>query len=118
MKRAAVMILTLLTAASLAGGCGGNRGTTDSSPTRVEVTVTEKGFEPEVVTVPFGKPVALVVTRKTDQTCAKNLIIMEHDIRRDLPLDQPVEITFTPKKRGDLIYACGMDMIRGTVRVE
>ena len=113
-----VLMIAMLVATGMVMGCGGKSATTGGDATRVAVTVTEKGFEPEVVTVPYGKPVVLVVTRKTDQTCAKNLVIMDHDIRRDLPLDQPVEITFTPKKRGDLVYACGMDMIRGTVRVE
>jgi hypothetical protein len=32
--------------------------------------VTDKGFEPNNVTVKKGKPLHLVVTRKTDQTCA------------------------------------------------
>jgi plastocyanin domain-containing protein len=29
-----------------------------------------------------------------------------------------VEITFTPEKAGTLTYACGMDMIKGTVVVQ
>ena len=35
-----------------------------------------------------------------------------------LPLNQPVEITFTPTKAGKFRYACGMDMITGVIIVE
>ena len=39
-------------------------------------------------------------------------------IRKPLPLGQPVEIVFTPKKAGTLRYACAMDMIAGEIVVE
>lgn len=118
MMRAAMIVSTMLISAGLVAGCAGKRAGTEPDATRVAITVTEQGFEPTVVTVPFGKPVTLVVTRKTDRTCAKDLVVADHGIKRDLPLDQPVEITFTPSHRGDLRYACGMNMIFGTVRVE
>jgi plastocyanin domain-containing protein len=108
----------MLAAAAIVAGCAGKPASTEGDATRVAITVTEKGFEPAVVNVPFGKPVTLVVTRKTDQTCAKDLVMADHGIKEDLPLEQAVEITFTPKERGDVRYACGMNMITGTVRVE
>ena len=42
----------------------------------------------------------------------------EEHIRQSLPLNEEVAITFTPKRPGDLDYACGMDMYRGKVHVE
>ena len=36
---------------------------------------------------------------------------------RPLPLNQPVEIEFTPDKPGDIALACGMGMFNGTVVV-
>jgi len=95
-------------------GCGRAGG---GGPERIEIRVTEKGFEPALVTVPAGKPVTLVVTRRTERTCATEFVMPAHRIRRELPLDQPVEITFTPASPGDLRYACGMDMVSGIVRV-
>ncbi len=52
--------------------------------------------------------VKLVVTRKTDRTCAKEIVIKDLGINRPLPLNQPVEIIFTPKKQGQIRYACAM----------
>ena len=99
-------------------GCAGGAANESAPPGAVAIRVTEKGFEPAVVKVPAGRPVTLVVTRKTDRTCAKEFVIAEHGIRRELPLDQPVEITFTPAHAGELRYACGMDMIAGKIVVE
>jgi plastocyanin domain-containing protein len=84
----------------------------------IQITVGENGFEPSVVTVHRGELVTLVVTRKTEKTCATEFVMKEHNINQPLPLNQAVTITFTPDKTGDLGYACAMDMYRGTIRVE
>lgn len=84
----------------------------------IAIAVTEKGFEPAVVRVPIGKPVTLVVTRKTDKTCATEFVIAEENVKRDLPLGRAVEISFTPKQVGEIRFACGMDMVSGKVIVE
>ncbi|MEK7331315.1 MAG: cupredoxin domain-containing protein, partial [Candidatus Eisenbacteria bacterium] len=64
-----------------------------------------------------GKPVTLVVTRTTAQTCATELVMPAHGINQPLPLGQAVEIVFTPEKAGELTYACAMDMYKGKVIV-
>jgi plastocyanin domain-containing protein len=85
----------------------------------VTLSVTENGFEPDRVRVKGGEPVKLVVTRKTDKTCATELVLPQHDINQKLPLGEPVEIAFTPEKSGELKYGCGMDqMISGVLLVE
>ena len=85
---------------------------------RISITVTSKGFEPETVPVKAGRPVVLVVTRKTDRTCAKDLVIASRKVRQPLPLNQPVEIRLASEKPGSIRFACGMDMIAGTLVVK
>ena len=107
----------------LAMGCGGQKSATpsaatDARPPAIAIVLTEQGFEPEAVTVSAGQPVRLVVTRTTERTCATEFVMKEHHIHKALPLDTPVEITFTPKKTGELRYACAMDMIAGKVIVK
>ena len=88
---------------------------------RFEIKVTDNGFEPADVAVPAGKPVTLVFERKTDQTCAKQVILTMDDgkkIEKQLPLNTPVELAATFPKAGKLGYACGMDMIKGTITVQ
>ncbi len=90
------------------------------SATRFEVAITEKGFEPDDIAVPAGTPVTIVFDRKTDQTCAKQVVVDTGGtkITKDLPLNTPVEIAATFAKPGKLGYACGMDMIKGTITVQ
>jgi len=85
---------------------------------RVRITVTEKGFEPRIVTVQAGRPVTLLVTRKTDRTCATALVLKKYGIDRQLPLGRTVAIQFTPARPGELTYACPMDMIHGKIVVK
>ena len=68
--------------------------------------------------IPAGRPVTLVVTRKTDHTCARDFVMAARRIAKPLPLDQAVEIPLGPERPGDLRYACGMDMFSGVVRVK
>jgi plastocyanin domain-containing protein len=84
---------------------------------RVKIEVTEKGFVPETVTVQSGRPVTLLVTRRTEATCATRLVLKTHGIDEKLPLGKTVAITFRPERAGTLTYACPMDMIHGTILV-
>jgi plastocyanin domain-containing protein len=88
-----------------------------SGPRRIEINVTEKGFEPARIEVMKDQPLQLVVTRKTDQTCAKQIVIPDANIKADLPLDKPVSVNFTPKRSGELKYSCGMNMLTGVLQV-
>lgn len=83
----------------------------------VEMAVTSNGFEPSKVKVKKGEKVRLVVTRKTDRTCATEIVIRDHGINAPLPLDKPVTVELTPTKSGEIRYACAMNMVAGTLFV-
>jgi len=86
---------------------------------RVEMSVTERGFEPQNVRVKKGEPVTLIITRKTNSTCATEVVIDEYAINTKLPLNTPVTVNFTPSKSGMLKYGCAMQkMIGGVIKVE
>ena len=110
-----VLLLALVGTAVIAG-CAGT-SSNGAGARRVDIQLTEKGFEPAEIAVKAGQPVTLVVTRKTDNTCAKEIVVASMNVRRELPLNRPVEVTFTPDRAGEVRYACGMDMIGGKVIV-
>jgi plastocyanin domain-containing protein len=83
----------------------------------VAITVTKNGYEPWKVQARKGIPLTLVVTRTTDETCATELVLPEYGIDRKLPLGEPVTITFTPARTGELRYACAMKMFQGVIEV-
>jgi plastocyanin domain-containing protein len=88
---------------------------------KVEITVTEKGFEPDKVTVKKGEAVELVFTRTTDKTCIKEVVLdtgAPKKIQKALPLNKPVTIKTKFAKAGNLSYACNMNMFSGTVTVQ
>ena len=118
MKRSVWLLGMLGVVGVVTAGCGGTGGGAGGEGTRVELAVTERGFEPSEVQAKKGIPLTLVVTRKTDATCAKEIVIADQNIRKDLPLNQAVELTFTPGNSGEIRYVCGMDMIAGKIVVQ
>ena len=84
----------------------------------VEIQVTEKGFEPEKIEIKPRTPVVLKVTRKTDATCAKQIKISSRNIKKDLPLNKTISIDLGKLEKGDIAFACGMDMLTGHIIVQ
>lgn len=79
------------------------------------VVVGEQAFEPATVTLRAGVPARVTFLRTTDATCATEVVFPSLDIRRALPLHEPVVIAFTPSTAGDIAFACGMNMLKGVV---
>lgn len=85
---------------------------------KVSMIITDKGFEPQNIRVRKGEPVTLTLTRKSDATCATEIVIDEYKIKTALPLNTPVTVTFTPSKSGQLKYGCAMQkMIGGVITI-
>jgi membrane fusion protein, heavy metal efflux system len=81
------------------------------------VIVSEQGYEPPEVTLRAGAPARITFVRTTDKTCGTEVVFPSLNIKRALPLHEPVVIEFTPAKSGDIAFACGMNMLHGTVAV-
>jgi membrane fusion protein, heavy metal efflux system len=82
-----------------------------------KVVVNEQGYEPATVTLRAGAPARITFVRTTDKTCGTDIVFPSLNIKRPLPLNEPVVIEFTPAKSGDIAFACGMNMLHGTVVV-
>jgi plastocyanin domain-containing protein len=78
---------------------------------KIAIEVTEKGFAPSSIEVTSGTDVTLEVTRKTDETCSKEIQVPSKNIRKDLPLNQTVTIALGTLKSGEIRFGCGMDMM-------
>jgi plastocyanin domain-containing protein len=102
-------------AESASAKAGIAEGTVKNGVRTVEMQVTEDGFVPAKIKAQKGEKLRLVITRKTDRTCAKEIVVKEAGIETPLPLDKAVTVELTPKKSGELKYACGMGHITGVV---
>ena len=92
----------------------------DDSPAmsaRFEIEANSEGYVPAMVHVEPGQEVTLIFTRTTDETCATEVVMPMHDIEVDLPLNEPVEVTFVADESGEIEYSCGMNMWKGKVVV-
>lgn len=87
---------------------------------QIPIQVTEKGFAPQEVRVKQGEPTTLVFTRLTDRTCITAIDIPAENVKKlELPLNKPVSLTITPKKKGIEKFHCsGMAMGDGRIVVE
>ena len=79
--------------------------------TVVELTVTEKGFEPSSVDVGQDKDVTLNITRKTDNTCARYIVIPSKKIKTSLPLNKKVSVHVGKLEKGEVRFGCGMNLM-------
>ncbi len=84
----------------------------------IEIAVTADGFTPSDVKAKVGETVKLVVTRKVERTCATEIVLKDFGVNVKLPLGKTVVVTVKPTKPGAYRFACGMNMIAGTLHVE
>lgn len=87
---------------------------------KIEIKVTENGFEPKEIRVKKGQPVTLSFLRTTDRTCIKAVDIPAEKVKGfELPLNKPVELTIKPAKAGVEKFHCtAMAMGDGKIVVE
>ncbi len=87
---------------------------------KVEIKITDAGFEPREVKARKGEPLTLVFTRVTDSTCITAIDIPDEKVTGfELPLDKPVSLTITPRKAGVMAFRCSaMGMGNGRIVVE
>ncbi len=93
-------------------------GCTPAGPKEIQVAVTDMGFDPKEVVIKKGQSAVLVMTRKSDNTCATEAVFAETGKKYDLPLNVAVRIDLTGVSPGTVHYACGMNMEKGTVVIE
>lgn len=82
-----------------------------------KISVGDTSFEPSRLMLRAGVPARLTFTRTSEKTCATSVVFASLKIKKELPLNAPVTIEFTPGQAGEIAFACGMNMLRGTVVV-
>jgi len=85
---------------------------------RVAIRADDKGFTPSSVTLKKGQPAVLVFTRTTDETCAKEVVFPEINLKKALPLNQPVEVDVPTADARTLGFTCGMGMFKSSVVIQ
>ncbi|HKX31403.1 MAG TPA: cupredoxin domain-containing protein, partial [Blastocatellia bacterium] len=83
-----------------------------------KVVVTAEGYKPDSLRLRRGVPARVTFVRQVEATCGTEIVLPEHGIKRALPLNRPVVVSFVPDKSGEFSFTCGMGMLRGKLIVE
>ena len=84
---------------------------------QVEITV-QGGYSPDLIRVRQGVPVRLVFDRRESGDCTSRVVFADLAVSKQLPDFGTATVEFVPEKTGRLGFACGMNMVHGTVLVE
>lgn len=83
----------------------------------VEVTV-RGGYSPDVIRVRQGIPVELVFDRQESGECTNRVVFPDLRVSAGLPANARTTVRVDPAEVGSFGFACGMNMIHGTLLVE
>lgn len=84
-----------------------------------EQTIDVAGeFSPASITIPANTPVRLHFRRSDKPTCADEIVLPELKQRKKIAANQTVTFELPPQPARTLTFACGMDMMKGSVVVQ
>ncbi|MBT8213213.1 MAG: heavy metal translocating P-type ATPase, partial [Acidimicrobiia bacterium] len=84
-----------------------------------EVNITVKGgYSPDLIHVRQGVPLRLSFDRQESGDCTSRVVFADFGASKTLPAFATTTLEFTPDKVGQFDFACGMNMIHGTLVVE
>jgi len=83
----------------------------------VEITV-KGGYSPDVIRLRQGVPVRLVFHRQESSDCTARVVFPDFGVSRSLPAFGKTVVELVPDRSGRFGFACGMNMLHGTLVVE
>ncbi len=84
-----------------------------------EVRVTVKGgYSPDLIRVRRGVPLRLVFDRQEAGDCTSRVVFPDFAVSKRLPAFATTAVEPTPDRAGEFGFACGMNMVHGTLLVE
>jgi len=84
-----------------------------------EVTVTVKGgYSPDLIRVSENVPLRILFDRQESGECTSRVVFPDFALNRSLPAYATTTVEFTPDRAGRFGFACGMNMVHGTLVVE
>jgi heme/copper-type cytochrome/quinol oxidase subunit 2 len=91
--------------------------TKETNP-KIEMMITPTGYSPNVIKVKKGVPVELNITNPGDNSCFSTFMMPDFDLNNVNLKAGITKLSFTPDKKGEYTFSCGMNMFKGTVIVD
>ena len=84
-----------------------------------EATITVKGgYSPDRVRVKEGVPLRIVFDRQEGGECTSRVLFPDFAVNAALPAFARTAVELLPDRAGEFGFACGMNMVHGTLIVE
>ena len=83
----------------------------------VEITV-RGGYSPDLIRVEQGIPVRLVFDRQENSDCSSRVVFPDFGVSKSLAAFGRTTVELMPATAGEFGFACGMNMLHGTLFVE
>jgi len=83
----------------------------------VEITV-KGGYSPNLIRVEEGVPLRLVFDRQENSDCSSRVVFPDFGVSKSLAAFGRTTVELMPTRAGEFGFACGMNMLHGTLLVE
>jgi Cu+-exporting ATPase len=118
-------VVVVLAATVLVAGLGwfffgprrARTATVEGGVQRVQVTV-RGGYTPDLIRVRQGVPLELVFDRQESGECTSRVVFPDLQVSAALPAFERTTVRLSPRQAGSFGFACGMNMIHGTLLIE
>jgi len=84
---------------------------------QVEITV-KGGYSPNLIRVQEGVPLRLVFDRQESSDCSARVVFPDFGVSKSLAAFGKTTVELVPTRAGEFGFACGMNMLHGTLVVE
>jgi Cu+-exporting ATPase len=76
------------------------------------------GYDPSIIRVRQGVPLRIVFDRREASECSARVVFPDFAMSKALPAFGTTVVELTPERTGEFSFACGMNMLHGTLVVE
>jgi Cu+-exporting ATPase len=83
----------------------------------VEITV-KGGYSPNLIKVKEGVPLRLIFDRQENSDCSSRIVFPDFGVSKSLAAFGRTTVELMPARTGEFGFACGMNMLHGTLVVE
>src|SRR5215475_14477114 len=84
---------------------------------RIDVTV-RGGYSPDVIRARRGVPLEVLFDRQESGDCTSRVVFPDFQVSASLPAFEQTAVRLAPASAGTFGFACGMNMVHGTLVVE
>lgn len=84
---------------------------------QVQTITVKGGYSPSLIELVQGVPTRLLFDRQETGDCSSRVVFPDFKVNQSLRAYATTAVEFVPEQLGDFEFACGMNMLHGTVKV-